>query len=151
MSFTFAKTLDNVEIGNSLFDDAGALKVAEIVAKAKAKGVELILPVDYVTGDKFSKDATVGHATNATGIPAGWMGLDAGPESCKLFRKAILASKTILWNGPAGVFEFDAFANGSKTTLDACIEANKAGATTVVGGGVSHFLSISWYCTDRVD
>lgn len=63
------------------------------------------------------------------------MGLDAGPESCKLFRKAILASKTILWNGPAGVFEFDAFANGSKTTLDACIEAKEGGATVIVGGG----------------
>lgn len=75
----------------------------------------------------------VGHATDAQGIPVGWMGLDAGPESCKLFKKTILASKTILWNGPTGVFEFDAFANGSKTTLDACIEAKEAGATVIVG------------------
>ncbi|KAL8286418.1 hypothetical protein RQP46_004435 [Phenoliferia psychrophenolica] len=150
MAFTFKKTLDNVEIGNSLFDQDGAAKVAELVKKAKAKNVELVFPVDYVTGDKFSKDATVGHATDKEGIPAGWMGLDAGPESIKLFAATILKSKTILWNGPAGVFEFDAFAKGSKATLDACIEAKNSGATVIVGGGDTATVCVKYGAEDKL-
>ncbi|KAM0754640.1 phosphoglycerate kinase [Meredithblackwellia eburnea MCA 4105] len=150
MAFTFKKTLDNVEIGNSLFDQAGSEKVAELVAKAKAKGVELVFPVDYVTADKFAKDATVGAATDAEGIPAGWMGLDAGPESRKLFAKAILKAKTILWNGPAGVFEFDAFAEGSKATLDAAIEAKEKGATVIVGGGDTATVCAKYGAEDKL-
>ena len=147
MAFTFKKTLDNVSIGTSLFDEAGAQKVASLVEKAKAKGVELVFPVDYVTADKFDKDANTGKATDKEGetstatdeqgIPEGWMGLDAGVESRKLFADAIKKAKTILWNGPAGVFEFEKFAGGSKATLDACIEAKEAGATVIVGGGAS--------------
>lgn len=133
MAFTFKKTLEGVSIGDSLFDKDGAEKVEELVKKAKAKGVELVFPVDYITADKFSKDATVGHATDKEGIPEGWMGLDAGPESRKLFAETISKAKTILWNGPAGVFEFDNFAGGSKATLDAAIEAKKNGATVIVG------------------
>jgi phosphoglycerate kinase len=93
------------------------------------------LPVDYVTADKFDKDAKVGAAEDKDGIPDGWMGLDAGPKSQELFAKAIKDSKTILWNGPAGVFEFDNFAKGSKAMLDACVEAEKNGSTVIVGGG----------------
>jgi phosphoglycerate kinase len=93
------------------------------------------LPVDYVTADKFAKDAQVGEANDQEGIPDGWMGLDAGPKSQELFAKAIKDSKTILWNGPAGVFEFDNFANGSKAMLTACVEAVKNGSTVIVGGG----------------
>lgn len=137
MAFTFKKTLDNVSIGTSLFDEAGAQKVASLVEKAKAKGVELVFPVDYVTADKFDKDAETSTATDEQGIPEGWMGLDAGVESRKLFADAIKKAKTILWNGPAGVFEFEKFAGGSKATLDACIEAKEAGATVIVGGGAS--------------
>ena len=87
------------QIGNSLFDPAGSDKVASLVDKATKNKVELILPVDYVTGDKFAKDAKIGDATDEQGIPDGWMGLDVGPKSRELFRSAVLKAKTILWNG----------------------------------------------------
>ncbi|KAJ3503510.1 hypothetical protein NMY22_g18227 [Coprinellus aureogranulatus] len=135
MAFTFKKTLDNVSIGNSLFDQAGSEKVASLVEKAKQRNIKVVLPVDYITADKFDKDAKTGQATDKEGIPDGWMGLDAGPESRKLFKQTVLESKTILWNGPAGVFEFPAFAEGSKELLAACEEAVKNGSTVIVGGG----------------
>jgi phosphoglycerate kinase len=135
MAFTFKKVLNNVEIGNSLFDAEGAKIVAELAAKAKAKGVKLTLPVDYVAADKFAADAATKLVDDSTGIPAGWMGLDVGPKSIAIFRESILRSKTIVWNGPAGVFEFDAFAAGTKAQADAVAEATAKGATTVVGGG----------------
>jgi len=99
MAFTFKKTLDNVKIGNSLFDEDGSSKVAALVEKAKKNNVELVFPVDYVTADNFSKDANVGKATDEEGIPDGWMGLDAGEKSRALFEKTIGEAKTILWNG----------------------------------------------------
>ncbi|KAL1413041.1 phosphoglycerate kinase [Vanrija albida] len=135
MAFTFKKTLEGVQIGKSLFDEAGSEKVAGLVEKAKQKGVEVILPVDYVAADKFDPDAKTEIVTDAQGIPGDWMGLDAGPESQKLFAKAVSESKTILWNGPAGVFEFPAFAGGSNALLDATVEAAAKGATVIVGGG----------------
>ncbi|KZV88867.1 putative PGK1-phosphoglycerate kinase [Exidia glandulosa HHB12029] len=135
MAFTFKKTLENVKIGNSLFDEAGSSKVAGLIEKAKAKNVKVVLPVDYVTADKFDKDAKTGSATDEEGIPDGWLGLDVGPKSRELYRKTVLEAKTILWNGPAGVFEIPAFAAGSKDLLDANIEAAKKGATVIVGGG----------------
>lgn len=139
MAFTFKKTLEGVSIGKSLFDEAGSQKVEALVEKAKSKNVELVFPVDYITADKFDKDANTGTATDKEGIPADWQGLDAGEESRKLFKDAIAKAKTILWNGPAGVFEFEKFAGGSKATLDACIEAKNNGATVIVGGGASPF------------
>jgi phosphoglycerate kinase len=135
MAFTFKKTLENVKIGSSLFDEDGSKVVGELVEKAKAKGVELILPVDYITADKFSPDANTTTVTDAEGIADGLMGLDCGPESNKLFAQAVLDSKTILWNGPAGVFEFEKFAKGSSSLLDACIKSAANGATVIVGGG----------------
>ncbi|KJA27327.1 hypothetical protein HYPSUDRAFT_131533 [Hypholoma sublateritium FD-334 SS-4] len=135
MAFTFKKTLDNVPIGNSLFDEAGSQQVAALVEKAKKNNVKLVFPVDYVTADKFAKDATTSTATDEEGIPDGWMGLDAGPKSRELFKQTVLESKTILWNGPPGVFEFPAFATGSKSLLDAAVEAVQKGATVIVGGG----------------
>jgi phosphoglycerate kinase len=99
MAFTFKKTLEDVKIGNSLFDEAGAKTVGEVLEKAKKNGVEVVLPVDYVTADKFAKDAQVGYATDEGGIPDGWMGLDCGEKSIELFKKAIAEAKTILWNG----------------------------------------------------
>jgi len=135
MAFTFKKVLENVEIGNSLFDAEGAKIVAELAAKAKAKGVKLVLPVDYVAADKFAADANTKVVTDKEGIPAGWLGLDVGPKSIALFRETILASKTIVWNGPAGVFEFDKFAAGTIAQAEAIAEATKAGAVTVIGGG----------------
>ncbi|TFK25005.1 phosphoglycerate kinase [Coprinopsis marcescibilis] len=135
MAFTFKKTLENVAIGNSLFDEAGSAKVAELVEKAKKNNVKLVFPVDYVTANKFDKDAKTGVATDTEGIPSGWLGLDAGPKSRQLFRDTVLESKTILWNGPPGVFEFPAFAEGSKDLLSAAVEAVQKGATVIVGGG----------------
>lgn len=133
MAFTFRKVLNGWEIGDSLYDTEGAKIVAELAEKAKAKGVNLHLPVDFVTADKFAPDATVSSATDH--IPAGTMGLDAGPQTRELFAKVIAASKTIIWNGPPGVFEFDAFANGTKAMADAIAAATEGGAITVVGGG----------------
>ena len=104
-------------------------------AKAKEKNVEIILPVDFVTSSKFGEDGTIENATKAQGIKDGMMGLDCGPESVKLNAAAIMASKTIIWNGPMGVFEMAAFETGTKSMMDTVVEATKAGAITVIGGG----------------
>ncbi|HTO04806.1 MAG TPA: phosphoglycerate kinase [Opitutus sp.] len=135
MAYTFLKELNGFKIGNSLFDAEGAKIVGELVEKAKARGVELIFPVDFIAADKFAPDANTQPADLATGIPDGWEGLDAGPKSIELYRKAILDSKTIVWNGPAGVFEFEKFAGATKAMADAIAEATDKGATTIVGGG----------------
>jgi phosphoglycerate kinase len=135
MAYTFLKVNRGMEIGGSLFDQAGAEIVAELEAKAKERGVELIFPVDFICADDFSPTANTQPATVASGIPVGWEGLDAGPESIKLYQQAILASKTIVWNGPAGVFEFEKFAGATKAMADAIATATAGGAITVVGGG----------------
>jgi phosphoglycerate kinase len=135
MAYTFKKVVYGMQIGGSLFDPEGAKIVAGLVQKAKDKGVELVFPVDYVTGDKFAADATTGTATDETGIPDGLEGFDCGPKSRELFTAAILKSKTIIWNGPVGVFEFEIFAEGTKAVAQAIVEATKAGATTIIGGG----------------
>ena len=135
MAYTFIKVNRGMEIGSSLFDQAGAEIVGELEAKAKERGVELIFPVDFVCADNFSPDANTQAATVESGIPAGWEGLDAGPESIKLYTAAILASKTIVWNGPAGVFEFEKFAGATKAMAAAIATATDGGAITVVGGG----------------
>ncbi len=135
MAYTFHKVNRGMKIGASLFDPEGAKIVAELEAKAKAKNVELIFPVDFIAADKFAPDANTQPADLASGIPDGWEGLDAGPKSVELYRNAILSSKTIVWNGPAGVFEFEKFAGATKAMADAIAEATAKGATTVVGGG----------------
>ncbi len=135
MAYTFLKVNRGMEIGSSLFDQAGSEIVAELETKAKERGVELIFPVDFICADNFSPDANTQPATLESGIPAGWEGLDAGPESIKLYTAAILASKTIVWNGPAGVFEFEKFAGATKAMADAIATATEGGAITVVGGG----------------
>ncbi|KUI53679.1 Phosphoglycerate kinase [Cytospora mali] len=135
MAFTFKKTLDNMSIGTSLFDEAGAKTVPQLIEKAKKNGVKVVLPVDFITADKFDKDANTGKASDKEGIPEGWMGLDCGEESVKLYKAAIDEAKTILWNGPAGVFEFEKFANGTKATLDAVVAGCEAGKIVIIGGG----------------
>ncbi len=134
MSFTFRKVLDGMEIGDSLFDAEGAKIVPELAAKAATKGVRIHLPVDFVCADKFAPDAAVSSATT-DGIPAGIMGLDAGPRTRELFAGIIAGAGTVIWNGPPGVFEFDAFASGTKSMAEAVAAATQAGAITVVGGG----------------
>ncbi|KAG0165948.1 phosphoglycerate kinase [Apophysomyces sp. BC1034] len=150
MSFTFKKALENVKIGNSLFDQPGAELVPALVEKAKAKNVKLVFPVDYVTANEFSPDAETGAATDAEGIPDNWMGLDCGEESSKIFREEILKSKTILWNGPTGVFEFEKFANGTKKALAAVIAATESGATTIIGGGDTATAALQWGAEGKI-
>lgn len=150
MAFTFKKTLENVKIGNSLFDEAGSKTVKELMERAKKHNVEVVLPCDYVTADSFAKDATVGSATDAEGIPDGWMGLDCGPKSIKLFTQAIEGSQTILWNGPAGVFEFDAFAAGTKATLDAAVAGAQAGKIVIIGGGDTATVAAKYGVEDQL-
>jgi len=150
MAFTFKKTLENVSIGNSLFDKPGSEKVAALVEKAKKNNVKLVFPVDYITADKFDKDAKTGIALDDEGIPDGWMGLDAGPRSRDLFRSTVLEAKTILWNGPPGVFEFPAFAEGSSSLLDANIEAAKNGAIVIVGGGDTATVVAQYGAEDKL-
>ncbi len=135
MAYTFRKVCDGMEIGNSLFDKEGALIVRELLDKAAARGVRVTLPVDFVCGDKFSPDASTRPADMASGIPAGWEGMDAGPKSIALYEAAIARAGTVIWNGPCGVFEFDTFANGTKAMAKAVAQATARGALTVVGGG----------------
>jgi len=135
MAFTFKKVLEGMEIGNSLFDAKGAEIAKELFEKAAAKGVKIYLPSDFICGDKFAPDANIQTAADKQGIPVGWEGLDSGPESRKLFTEVILKAKTIIWNGPPGVFEFDNFAGGTKAMAEAVAQATAAGAITVVGGG----------------
>ena len=106
------KVNEGMEIGGSLFDEEGAKIVPEIMEKAKKLGVEIILPVDFVCSSKFGEDGEIQTASKATGVPAGFMGLDCGEESAKLNAAAVAASKTILWNGPMGVFEMGKFEGG---------------------------------------
>jgi phosphoglycerate kinase len=135
MAFTFKKVLNNIEIGSSLFDEEGAKLVPELMEKAEKAGKKIILPVDYVAADKFAADAATKEVSDAEGIPAGWMGLDVGVESTKLFVDAIKRAKTIVWNGPAGVFEFEAFEKATKAMADAIVKVTAEGAITVIGGG----------------
>lgn len=150
MAFTFKKVLNNMEIGSSLYDEEGAKIVQAIVEKAKAKNVTLHLPTDFVIADKFAADAATKVVTQEEGIPAGWMGLDVGPASQAAFATAIAKAKTIVWNGPAGVFEFDAFANGTKTVMDAVVKATAAGATTIIGGGDTATCCVKFNTEDKV-
>jgi len=133
MAFTFKKVLDNVNIGNSLYDEEGSKIVPDIMLKAKEKGVEIILPEDWVCADKFARDAQVQNSEGS--VPDGWMGLDNGPKSQAKYKEAILRSKTILWNGPMGVFEYPSFATGSEAMLQDVVDATKNGAVSIVGGG----------------
>jgi phosphoglycerate kinase len=150
MAYTFKKVIDGMAIGDSLFDAEGAKIVAELAQKARARGVKLIFPVDYVCANRFAPDADTRPADDASGIPDGWMGLDAGPRSIALYRAAILAAKTIVWNGPPGVFEFDKFAGSTKAMAEAIAEATAAGAITIIGGGDTATAAKKFKVADRV-
>lgn len=135
MTYTFAKALGG-NVGESICENDKLDLALDIMKKAKEKGVNLVLGTDCVAADSFSNDANT-MVCSVMEIPAGWEGLDAGPETRKAFTAAILPSKTILWNGPAGVFEFDNFTAGSRAIADAIVEATKNGAFSLVGGGDS--------------
>ncbi|KAF2145780.1 uncharacterized protein K452DRAFT_284161 [Aplosporella prunicola CBS 121167] len=150
MAFTFKKTLYNVKIGNSLFDEAGSKTVADLVKKAEKNNVKIVLPVDFVTADNFAADAKTGYATDSDGIPDGWMGLDAGEKSVELYKQTINEAKTILWNGPPGVFEFEAFANGTKKTMDAAVAAAQNGKIVIIGGGDTATVAAKYGVEDKL-
>merc|ERR1712157_644727 len=135
MAYTFLKIRDGMNIGTSLYDEEGAKIVPDILEKAKKLGVEIILPVDFVISSKFGEDGEIKSATKEDGIPDGFMGLDCGPKSVEMNAAAVAASKTILWNGPMGVFEMSKFEVGTKKLMDAVVQATGAGVITVIGGG----------------
>lgn len=150
MAFTFLKVFKGMNIGNSLYDEEGSKIVNTLMKKAEKNKVQIILPVDFVTGDKFDEKANVGSATVETGIPDGWMGLDVGPKTNEEFKKCIHRAKVIVWNGPPGVFEFQNFSKGSKSMMDAVVEATKRGAVTIIGGGDTATCAAKWKTEDKV-
>ena len=135
MTYTFAKAQGG-EIGNSIVEMDKLDLALNIIEQAKAKGVNLVLGTDCVAGDDFKNDCNT-QVCPANAIPAGWEGLDAGPETQKAFAAAIEGAKTILWNGPAGVFEFDNFTAGSRAIAEAIAKATAEGAFSLIGGGDS--------------
>ena len=132
MAYTFIKALGH-EIGTSLLEEDKVAYAKEMMDKAQAKGVKLLLPVDVVYADRFAEDAQP-HITEGRDIPANCMGLDIGPKTRELFAKAVKESKTVVWNGPMGVFEFENFANGTKAIAQAMADVDE---TTIIGGGDS--------------
>ena len=136
MTYTFIKAMGG-KIGNSLCEEDRLDVAKEVLAKAKAKGVNLLLPVDAVNADKFDKDANA-KVSKTDETPDGWMGLDIADESIKKFSEVIAKSKTVLWNGPMGVFEFDKFAKGTSAIAQAVAKATQEnGAFSLIGGGDS--------------
>ena len=135
MTYTFAKAQGG-HIGLSICEDDKLDVALDVIKKAKENGVNLVLGTDSVCGDAFNNDCNT-QVCPSGAIPEGWEGMDAGPETRKLFANAIKGAKTILWNGPAGVFEFDNFAGGSKAIAEAIAEATKEGAFSLIGGGDS--------------
>ena len=132
MAYTFLKA-QGYEIGDSLLDAESIDLAKSLMQQAKDKGVNLLLPVDNVVADRFDADADH-KVVKSTDIPAGWQGMDIGPETVALFSKTIVAARTVIWNGPMGVFEFPAFAEGTKKIAEACAACK---GTTIIGGGDS--------------
>ncbi|KAA8481918.1 phosphoglycerate kinase [Arcticibacter tournemirensis] len=135
MAYTFAKAQGGT-IGKSLVEEDKLDLALSLIEKAKSRGVKLILPVDSVIADAFAADANTDVANNDN-IKDGWMGLDIGPEAVKLYKDVVASSKTILWNGPMGVFEMEKFENGTKAVAEAVVEATSKGAFSLIGGGDS--------------
>ena len=132
MAYTFIKAM-GYEIGNSLLEADKLDYALEMIDKAKRNGVSLLLPVDTAVGNEFKADCDM-QIVDIREMPAGWMGMDIGPKTIELFSDAIKNAETVVWNGPMGVFEFDAFAKGTKAMAQALAES---GAITIVGGGDS--------------
>ncbi len=135
MAYTFFKAMGG-NIGNSLVEVDKLDLAKDLIQKAKAKGVDLLLPIDSITADKFAADANTGIANNIA-IPDGMMGLDIGPQAIEVFSKVVESSKTILWNGPMGVFEMEKFEKGTKSIAEAVVRATEKGAFSLIGGGDS--------------
>ncbi len=135
MTYTFTKAKGG-NIGNSIYEEDKLDLALDLIAEAKAKGVNLVMATDSKIADKFANDANTRFVKEGA-IPDGWMGLDIGPDTEKLFASVIETSKTILWNGPAGVFEFDNFSHGSLAIAQAIVNATQNGAYSLIGGGDS--------------
>jgi 3-phosphoglycerate kinase len=135
MMFTFYKA-EGMEIGKSLLEEDKIELAKKLLTDAKAKNIKLLLPVDCVVADKFDNGAAT-KTVNVSAIPAGWAGVDIGPETVKLFSGEIKKAKTVVWNGPMGVFEMSNFAKGTNAVAQALVDATKLGAVTIVGGGDS--------------
>ena len=135
MTYTFMKALGG-KIGNSICEDDKLDLALDILAKAKEKGVNLVLSIQTLAGNKFGEDSDV-KIVDPMNIPDGWEGMDIGPATSELFAKVINGSKTILWNGPVGVFEFEKFTGGSRAVANAIVEATEKGAFSLIGGGDS--------------
>lgn len=148
MAYTFFKAQGG-HIGNSLCEDDRLDTARELLEKANEKGVSIHLPSDSIIADKFAADANTSSANNSE-IPEGWMGLDIGALACDTFSKVIRDSKTILWNGPMGVFEMEKFQNGTKCVADAVADATANGAFSLVGGGDSVAAVNKFGYTDKV-
>jgi len=150
MAYTFLKVNDGMSIGESLFDEEGAKIVPDIMAKAKEKNVELCFPVDFTISSKFGEDGEIRKAAKAEGIPEGFMGLDCGEESMKANSKMVSKAKTIIWNGPMGVFEMASFEKGTKSLMDDVVKATKKGVITIIGGGDTATCCKKWETEDKV-
>jgi len=150
MAYTFLKVCFGMSIGKSLFDKVGAELAPKLLEKAKAKGVEIVLPCDWACGQEFKNDQEVKMVTQEEGIPDGWEGMDCGPKSMELFRQTVMSSKTVVWNGPAGVFEFDNFSKGTKALLEAVAELTSTGGRGIIGGGDSATAAAKWNMEDKV-
>jgi phosphoglycerate kinase len=148
MAFTFAKAMGG-KIGKSLCENDRLEIARQLIEKAKAKGVNLMIPKDAVIADNFANDANKKEC-DINNIPDGWMGLDVGPKTIKEFGDVIKKSKTILWNGPLGVFEMSSFENGTKQAAYDIAEATKSGAYTLIGGGDSVAAINKYNLADRV-
>ncbi len=135
MSFTFFKSM-GLDIGNSLLEEDKVSLAKELLEKAKAKNINFLLPIDVVVGENFDNDTSY-KVVDFTMIPEGWMGLDIGPETRKLYSDVILKSSTVIWNGPVGVFEMPNFAFGTRAIADAMASATSDGTITIIGGGDS--------------
>uniref|UniRef100_A0A6U6KQI6 Phosphoglycerate kinase n=1 Tax=Odontella aurita TaxID=265563 RepID=A0A6U6KQI6_9STRA len=150
MAYTFLKTCFGMEIGKSLFDKKGAELAPGLLKKAEEKGCKIVLPCDWACGQDFKNDQPIKMVTQEEGIPDGWEGMDCGPKSMALFRETVLASATVIWNGPAGVFEFDNFSAGTKALLEAVAETTAAGNAGIIGGGDSATAAAKWDMEDKV-
>jgi phosphoglycerate kinase len=135
MAYTFFKA-QGMNIGNSLCEEDRLQTCIDIMQKAKEKGVNIFLPEDSIIADKFGNDTATQECDNSD-IPTGWMGLDIGPKAAAKFAEVITNSKTVLWNGPMGVFEMSSFENGTKTVANAVAKATESGAFSLIGGGDS--------------
>ncbi|MBZ3880289.1 Phosphoglycerate kinase 1 [Sciurus carolinensis] len=121
--------LINTETGTFLFDEEGSKIVKDLMSKAEKNGMKITLPVDFVTADKFDENTKTDQATVASGIPAGWMGLNCGPESSKKYAEAVSRAKQIAWKGPVGVLEWEASAGGTEALVDKVVKAPSRAAS----------------------